>query len=66
MANYYINQDSSLSSKLMIIDDLVLAEEEYGVAARKEGKTQQQSSAIPLASLAKDGSYDHRFKIWTY
>ncbi|HNZ77935.1 MAG TPA: transporter substrate-binding domain-containing protein [Bacilli bacterium] len=56
MANYYINQDSSLSSKLMIIDDLVLAEEEYGVAARKEGKYTAAIISNTLASLAKDGS----------
>lgn len=56
MANYYINQDSSLASKLMIINDLVLAEEEYGIAARKEGKYTAAIISNIIASLAKDGS----------
>jgi len=56
MANYYINQDSSLASKLMIIDNLVLAEEEYGIAARKEGKYTAAIISNTIASLAKDGS----------
>lgn len=56
MANYYINQDLSLADKLMIIEDLVLAEEEYGIAARKEGKYTAAIISNTIASLAKDGT----------
>lgn len=56
MANYYINQDSTLASKLMIVDNLVLAEEEYGIAARKDGKYTAAIISNTIANLTKDGS----------
>ena len=35
MANYYINMDARYSENLAIVEDLTLATEQYGVAARK-------------------------------
>lgn len=56
MANYYINQDLSLASKLMIIPNLVLAEEEYGIAARKGALYTAAIISNTIASLTKDGT----------
>ncbi|MDD3171170.1 MAG: transporter substrate-binding domain-containing protein [Bacilli bacterium] len=58
MAEYYISQDTSFSDKLMIIEDLVLAEEEYGIAARKEGAYTAAIISNTLAALANDGKVD--------
>ena len=35
MAGYYMSQDSAYSDKLMVVEDLTLATEQYGIAARK-------------------------------
>ena len=35
MAGYYMSQDSAYSDTLMIVEDLTLATEQYGIAARK-------------------------------
>ena len=55
MAGYYMSQDSTYSNSLMIIPDLVLADEEYGIAARKgSGLTKKINQA--LIDLTKDGT----------
>ena len=35
MAGYYMSQDTTYADKLMIVEDLTLATEQYGIAARK-------------------------------
>ena len=35
MAGYYMSQDTAYSNSLMIVEDLDLAVEQYGIAARK-------------------------------
>lgn len=57
MAGYYMSQDSTYSNSLMIIEDLVLATEQYGIAARKgSGLTKMINKA--LVALANDGTVD--------
>ncbi len=57
MAGYYMSQDSAYSNSLMIVEDLVLADEQYGIAARKESGLAKKISAA-LIELAKDGKVD--------
>ena len=55
MAGYYMSKDTRYADSLMIIDDLVLAEEKYGIAARKgSGFTKKINEA--LVALAADGT----------
>jgi len=55
MAGYYMSQDSTYSDKLMIVEDLVLAEEQYGIAARKgSGLAKKINEA--LIALTKNGT----------
>ena len=57
MAGYYMSKDTTYSDTLMIVPDLVLATEQYGIAARKgSGLTKKINSA--LIELAKDGTVD--------
>ncbi len=57
MANYYMSQDSKYADKLQIVESLVLAEEEYGIAARKgSGLIKKINGA--LVELAKSGELD--------
>lgn len=55
MAGYYMSQDSTYSTKLQIVEDLTLATEQYGIAARKgSGLTKKINEA--LVKLAKNGT----------
>ena len=57
MAGYYMSQDTTYANSLMIVEDLVLATEQYGIAARKgSGLTKKINAA--LIELAKDGTVD--------
>lgn len=57
MAGYYMSKDTTYSNSLMIIDGLVLASEQYGIAARKgSGLTKMINKA--LVALANDGTVD--------
>ena len=57
MAGYYMSQDTTYSNSLMIVPGLVLATEQYGIAARKgSGLTKKINQA--LIDLAKDGTVD--------
>ena len=57
MAGYYMSKDTTYANSLMIIDGLVLATEQYGIAARKgSGLTKKINAA--LIELAKDGTVD--------
>ena len=57
MAGYYMSQDSAYSDSLMIVEDLTLATEQYGIAARKgSGLTKKINEA--LIALAKAGVVD--------
>ena len=55
MAGYYMSQDTTYANALMIVPNLTLAEEQYGIAARKgSGLTKKINAA--LVELAKDGT----------
>ena len=57
MAGYYMSKDTTYANSLMIIDGLVLATEQYGIAARKgSGLTKMINKA--LVALANDGTVD--------
>ena len=57
MAGYYMSKDTAYANSLMIIEDLVLATEQYGIAARKgSGLTKMINTA--LVALANDGTVD--------
>ena len=57
MAGYYMSKDTAYANSLMIIDGLVLASEQYGIAARKgSGLTKMINTA--LVALANDGTVD--------
>lgn len=54
MAGYYMSQDSAYSDSLMIVEDLTLATEQYGIAARKgSGFAKKINEA--LIALANEG-----------
>lgn len=57
MAGYYMSQDSNYSNSLMIVPDLTLATEQYGIAARK-GSALAKAINWALVELAKDGTVD--------
>ncbi len=55
MAGYYMSTDTEYSNNLMIVEGLVLATEQYGIAARKgSGFAKKINEA--LIALAKDGT----------
>ncbi len=57
MAGYYMSQDTTYAESLMIVEDLTLATEQYGIAARKgSGLTKKINQA--LIDLVKDGTVD--------
>ncbi len=57
MAGYYMSQDTTYANSLMIVENLVLATEQYGVAARKgSGLAKKISQA--MIDLSKDGTVD--------
>ena len=53
MAGYYINEE--YKGKLMIIPDLELANEEYGIATRKEGAYTAKVISKSIIDLYKEG-----------
>ncbi len=55
MAGYYMSQDTTYAENLMIVPDLVLATEQYGIAARK-GSAFAKAISLALVDLAKDGT----------
>ena len=54
MAGYYINQQ--YKGKLTIVKDVVVAEEEYGIAARRDGAYTAKMISKTIIDLAKDGT----------
>lgn len=57
MAGFYMSQDSAYSDSLMIVEDLTLATEQYGIAARKgSGFAKKINEA--LIALANAGVVD--------
>ena len=57
MAGYYMSQDSAYSDTLMVVDNLTLATEQYGIAARKGSGFAKQINAA-LIYMANDGSLE--------
>ena len=57
MAGYYMSQDTEYANSLMIVDGLVLATEQYGIAARKGSGFAKKINAA-LIELAKEGKVD--------
>jgi len=53
MAGYYINEE--YKGKLMIVPDLTLADETYGIAARKEGAYTAKMISKTIIELSKEG-----------
>ena len=56
MAGYYINQQ--YKGKLTIVKDVVVAEEEYGIAARRDGAYTAKMISKTIIDLAKNGTVD--------
>ncbi len=57
MAGYYMTQDSQYANSLQIVENLVLATEQYGIGCRKgSGLTKKINAA--LIELAKAGTVD--------
>ena len=57
MAGYYMSQDSTYSEKLMIVENLTLVTEQYGIAARKgSGLIKKINQA--LIDLTKEGKVE--------
>ena len=57
MAGYYMSKDTTYANSLMIVEDLTLATEQYGIASRKgSGLTKKINEA--LIALANDGTVD--------
>ncbi|MBO7341878.1 MAG: transporter substrate-binding domain-containing protein [Clostridia bacterium] len=54
MAGYYMSKDTTYANSLMIVEDLVLATEQYGIAARK-GSGFAKALNTALVELAKEG-----------
>ena len=57
MAGYYMSKDTTYANSLMIVEDLVLATEQYGIAARKGSGLAKKINGA-LIELAKDGTVD--------
>ena len=57
MAGYYMSQDSAYSDTLMVVDNLTLATEQYGIAARKGSGFAKMINAA-LVYMANDGSLE--------
>ena len=57
MAGYYMSKDTTYANSLMIVEDLILATEQYGIAARKGSGLAKKINAA-LIELAKDGTVD--------
>ena len=57
MAGYYMTQDSAYANSLMIVEDLALATEQYGIAARK-GSGLAKMISKTMIELAKTGVVD--------
>lgn len=57
MAGYYMSQDSTYANSLMIVENLTLATEQYGIAARKGSGLAKMISAA-IIELAKTGAVD--------
>ena len=53
MAGYYIN--AQYKDKLMIIPNLTLADEEYGIATRKDGQYTAKKISAAIIELSKQG-----------
>ena len=53
MAGYYIN--AQYKDKLMIVPDLTLADEEYGIATRKDGQYTANQISAAIIELSKQG-----------
>ena len=55
MAGYYMSQDTTYAENLMIVEGLILATEQYGIAARK-GSAFAKAISMAMVELAKDGT----------
>ena len=57
MAGYYLSQDTTYANSLQLADDMTLAVEEYGIAARK-GSALIKAINTALVALKADGTLD--------
>ena len=56
MANYYMSMDSNYGNSLMVIPNLVLSQEQYGIAARKDAQYTAAKISQKLVQLMQDGT----------
>ncbi len=64
MANYYLTINPTYAAELQLIDGLVLAEEEYGIAARKNAKSTIYKVNNALVELKKTGELDEIARVY--
>ena len=64
MANYYLTINPTYASQLQLVEGLVLAEEEYGIAARKNAKSTIYKVNNALVELKKTGELDEIAKVY--
>ncbi len=56
MANYYLSLDSGYGDTLMVVPDLVLSQEQYGIAARKDADYTAAKVSLALVQLLQEGT----------
>lgn len=64
MANYYLTINPTYASQLQLVEGLVLAEEEYGIAARKNAKSTIYKVNNALVELKKTGELDEIARVY--
>lgn len=59
MANYYMTSDTNYSNKMMVLEGMNVAEEDYGIAAKKDNKAliSKINDALIYLSGADTGTY---------
>lgn len=56
MANYYLSMDTTYGNSLMVIPDLILSQEQYGIAARDDGDYTAAKISLALVQLQDNGT----------
>ncbi len=56
MANYYLSMDTTYGNSLMVIPDLILSQEQYGIAARDGADYTAAKISLALVQLQESGT----------
>ncbi len=56
MANYYLSMDTTYGNSLMVIPDLILSQEQYGIAARDDADYTAAKISLALVQLQESGT----------